>query len=347
MFPETFVQKHLAWSKPGELVFDPFSGRGTTVFEAVLNDRRAAACDTNPVAACVSRAKVNAPTVDALLQRLNELQETPIIRYCKEEKTDFFLLCFHDETYDELMHLRTHLDWENDPVDCFLAAASLGLLHGESHRSPRYFSNRMPRTISTKPDYSVRWWTKNNCVAPRREVFNLLRTEIDYRYVTPPPTTCGRVLHIDARKASEKFPEYEGQVALVITSPPYLDTTNFAEDQWLRLWFLGGAERPNSSLGIDDRHIRREDYWTFLREVWAGMAPMMRSEARVIVRMGGSKLNYDETTEGLERSLVEGLKTKVLLVEKRVSDITGGQLRSFRPNAAGTKVEYDYHFAVG
>ena len=26
-----------------------------------------------------------------------------------------------------------------------------------------------------------------------------------------------------------------------ITSPPYLNVTSFEEDQWLRLWFLGGS----------------------------------------------------------------------------------------------------------
>jgi len=43
MFPEVFVQKHLAWSRPNDLIFDPFSGRGTTVFESLLNGRRAIA----------------------------------------------------------------------------------------------------------------------------------------------------------------------------------------------------------------------------------------------------------------------------------------------------------------
>ena len=63
MFPEMLVRKHLVWSKRGDLILDPFSGRGTTVFESLLNDRRAIACDTNPVAVCVSRAKSAAPTM--------------------------------------------------------------------------------------------------------------------------------------------------------------------------------------------------------------------------------------------------------------------------------------------
>src|SRR5258705_2335387 len=43
----------------------------------------------------------------------------------------------------------------------------------------------------------------------------------------------------------------------VITSPPYLDVTNFEEDQWLRLWFLGGPPYPTRHrLASDDRHMQ-------------------------------------------------------------------------------------------
>jgi hypothetical protein len=36
-------------------------GRGTTVLESLLNDRKGLGCDTNPVAFCLSKAKADAP----------------------------------------------------------------------------------------------------------------------------------------------------------------------------------------------------------------------------------------------------------------------------------------------
>jgi malic enzyme len=56
VFPEAFVEKHLAASRFHGVVFDPFCGRGTTVFEALLNDREAAGCDLHPVAVCITGA---------------------------------------------------------------------------------------------------------------------------------------------------------------------------------------------------------------------------------------------------------------------------------------------------
>ena len=42
MFPEAFVEKHLAASRYRGVVFDPFCGRGTTIFQALLQEREAA-----------------------------------------------------------------------------------------------------------------------------------------------------------------------------------------------------------------------------------------------------------------------------------------------------------------
>jgi len=173
MFPEIFVKKHLVWSKPGELVFDPFSGRGTTVFESLLNDRRAIGCDTNPVAVCVSRAKSTAPKLSEILPRIAELRDLDDANYAPaQSSSEFFQLCFHPDTLRQVEHLRRNLSWKDDRADCFIAAVALGCLHGESHRSPRYFSNRMPRTISTKPEYFIRWWKARGCLPrclPSRE----------------------------------------------------------------------------------------------------------------------------------------------------------------------------------
>ncbi len=104
----------------------------------------------------------------------------------------------------------------------------------------------MPRTISTKPAYSVRWWCEKGCVPPERDVFSILRTCAAYRYQSPVPPLKGRVIEGDARRASTLLRSYKDKVKLVITSPPYLDITDYHEDQWLRLWFLGGAAKPNA-----------------------------------------------------------------------------------------------------
>lgn len=349
MFPESFVQKHLIWSKPGDIVLDPFSGRGTTVLQALLEGRRAIAGDTNPVAVCVSRAKADPPGLRSLLKRIDELEDLfQNGDWIDEalESDEFFVMCFSEPTLRQLGFLRGVLDWKNRRTDRFIAAIALGCLHGESHRSQWCFSNRMPRTISTKPAYSIRWWTERGCAPPIRDVFKILRGVARFRFESEAPKCRGRVAFADARVLNSRFRELKGEVRLMITSPPYIDTTNYREDQWLRLWFLGGPARPDGYGQGDDRHRGPESYWKFLTEAWRGVSDLLSDGAHVVVRIGGRHVEADSVRAELGRSLRVGLGTSVRLVESRASKIRNGQLKAFRPGAEGTQVEYDLHYRV-
>lgn len=347
MFPETFVRRNvLAWSKRDDVIFDPFSGRGTTVLESLLNGRKAIGCDTNPVAVCLSKAKADPPKLQEVLDRLEDLDQRcrSFTSKATEVTDEFFTLCFHEETLRQLLFLKK-LAWRESRVDCFIAALALGCLHGESHRSELCFSNRMPRTISTKPSYSVRWWKKNECLPPKRNVFSILRICAAYRYQSAVPALKGRVVEGDVRRASTLLRSYREKVRLVITSPPYLDITDYHEDQWLRLWFLGGASKPISGQNKDDRHRRVEAYWQFLREAWMGVAALLQDSAQVVVRIGGTRLGEEQLCVGLLESLnFTGRKFKLL--ESRQTDIKNGQRRMFSTVPHKAAVEHDFRFKL-
>jgi DNA methylase len=347
MFPEAFVRRNvLAWSQPEDVVLDPFSGRGTTVFESLLNSRRAIGCDTNPVAVCLSRAKAAPPKLEELYGRIEELHQGLHSRDSEapEVSDEFFRLCFHEHTLHQLLFLRKKLEWRKSNTDCFLAALALGCLHGESHRTELCFSNRMPRTISTKPAYSIRWWQRNACLPPERDVFHILRLAAEYRYQSQAPRLKGRIVEGDARRAGTLLRSYREKVRLVITSPPYLDITDYHEDQWLRLWFLGGASRPIAGQGRDDRHRLVDAYWQFLREAWLGVMPLLHKSAQIVVRIGGTRLSQTELGVGLLESL-NSTGRKFKLLEQRTSAIENSQRRIFQ-KLPKSSVEYDFRFKL-
>ena len=338
----------LSFTRPGDLVLDPFSGRGTTILESSLQNRRAIGTDVNLVAACVSGAKADVPLLEDVLSRLSALSVSIPDHVSEEFQTEFFDYCFHPDTLREVIHLRDSLKWRENAVDRFIAAVALGVLHGESHRSPVYFSNRMPRTISTKPDYSVRWWKSHGLRPQRRAVFEILPALCAKRLAAPRPSGFARIALRDARQCSTEFAEFTGQVKLVVTSPPYLDTTDYSEDQWLRVWFLGGPSSPTRGMNSDDRHRNISEYWTFLEEVWSGIKSLLSDSAVIAVRIGGKKLSVEDITEGLFYSLSRGLNSKVKLLDAPITtEIKNGQLNSFRPGDYGKKHEHDYVFRVG
>lgn len=345
MFPEEFARVHVsAWTEPGDVVFDPFSGRGTTVFEALLRGRAAFGTDTSEVAVCVSSAKADPPRLVSIKKRLDVLEETLSRKAAPRvlRPDDFFANCFSKNTFRQLSFLRGELAWRRSRTDRFIAALCLGSLHGESHRSERYFSNRMPRTISTKPAYSIRWWNENGYTAPERDAFAVLRSEAEYRFESEPAAVRGRVSLSDARVASRSFPGLKRSVKLVVTSPPYLDTTNFREDQWLRRWFLGGPPHPPRGPRGDDRHHSAERYWAFLGEAWSGVAPLLKADAVIVVRVGGKKFTASQIEHGVVESLRSGLQRPVEVVEARSSAIVKSQIRSFsndEPTSASREVD--------
>lgn len=352
MFPEDFVAKQvLAFTRRGDWVFDPFSGRGTTVFESLLNGRHAAGTDLNPVAACVAGAKADPPLLRNVLARIQSLKsEANAANMTAQDlpTSAFFGWCFHETTLAELCFLRKSLNWQRSKVDRFIAAVVLGCLHGESHKTPNCLSNRMPRTISTKPDYSIKWWAARGLNAPERKSFDILRTMVRYRLAEKVPDLIGKVKLRDARLSGQAFPLLKEQVSLVVTSPPYLDTTDYIEDQWLRLWFLGGPEHPRGGVNRDDRHTKLDSYWTFLRETWRGVEPLVKKGTHVVVRIGGTRVPKQDLADGLLASLQQGFGGhRVNAIQSgATTKIRNRQTNVFRPGTSSDRYEHDFTFKV-
>jgi len=348
MFPESFAQKWIArFSKPGDVVLDPFCGRGTTPFCAIEMGRRAFGVDINDVAYCLSKAKTSAPSLPSLLRRLTYLERNfdgRNWRQLAEQLPEFFYHAFARRTLQQIMYLRELLRWRDCKTDAMVAALALGSLHGEATQSPSYFSNQMPRTISTKPAYSVRFWKDRDLQPPNRNIFTVLRQRALYRYETPPPQGDSIILHEDMRRLPLKHDRSFGQIKCVVTSPPYLDTTNFEEDQWLRLWFLGGPPYPTRGrVSRDDRHVDSGKYWQFIGDMWRSLGQIVASGAHVVIRIGSRKISADNITRALAGAAVcSGRRVKLLSAD--VSEIQKRQTDVFRPGTTGCKIEIDCVF---
>ncbi len=348
MFPESFAAGWIErLSEPGDVILDPFSGRGTTPFQALMMGRKAVACDTNPVAYCLTAAKTNAPALEAVKTRLDGLKATFDGRHWRHESDElgeFFRFAFSRKTLNQLVYLRASLNWRRSDADRMLAALVLGSLHGEMDRSTSYLSNQMPRTISTKPGYSVRYWRRHRLVAPERDVFALVRSRADFRYEEPPPKGTCRVYHMDLRQLPKKKRSLPSPIRYAITSPPYQNVTNFQEDQWLRLWFLGGPHYPvSNSSSRDDRHSNDKRYWTFISDMWCTFDKIMSPSAQVIIRIGHPTLNPESLRDALTRAATACCR-RVQLVNMQVSEIRKRQTDAFRPGSAGIHEEIDCHY---
>jgi hypothetical protein len=348
MFPESFAERWInELSRPGQVVLDPFSGRGTTAFQALLLGRRCVAADVNDVAYCVTKAKVKAPSLTAVLRRLTALEKGfKFGEWLRPQRAmpEFFHVAYSDRTLRQVLYLREALGWRRNDTDCMIAALALGALHGETHKSPSYLSNQMPRTISTKPFYSVKFWRSRNLLPPERDAFELLRTQARYRYESEPPEGEAVVLHEDMRHLSWKKEQLPGPIRLAVTSPPYFDVTNFEEDQWLRLWFLGGPPHPTRHrVSRDDRHESQQKYWSFIADMWRMLGTVIAPRGHVVIRLGARGEHIDSMRRKLSScSAFSG--RRVGLSSWSCSELQRRQTDSFRPGTKGCMVELDCHF---
>ena len=260
----------------------------------------------------------------------------------------FFRRAFYHTTLRELLFLRSALNWKESSVHRFITALVLGSLHGEMDKSSSYFSNQMPRTISTKPDYSIGYWEKHSLWPRKRDVFQLLRERAKFRLRDANlPGLSGKVALGDARTAADLFPESRRKVKLILTSPPYLNVTNYEEDQWLRLWVLGNEPFPTyKTISKDDRHLDPIKYWKFLEEVWQGIEPLLSKGASLVCRIGAKDLKRDEVTDGLTESLKEVFPSLRRKKPPVVSRIRNRQTEYFRPGSKGCLYEMDFAFSL-
>ena len=345
MFPEAFAETWIAKvTKSGEIVFDPFCGRGTAPFQALLMGRRAIGNDINPVAYCVTRAKTRAPSRRAVLSRVTRLEsEFESMDFTPDAMPPFFKYAYHRATLAQLLVLRSRLKRRESDTDAMVAALALGTLHGDATES--YLSNQMPRTISTKPGYSIRFWKERGLRPPRRNAFDVIRGAARFRYESEPPAAKGEVLLGDMRDLPQKL-RGGPLIRTAITSPPYLDTTSFEEDQWLRLWFLGEPPEPSvGRLSPDDRHSTRDGYWRLIADMWRMLGATLASNSNVVIRLGYRENPTDEVVEML-RETARLARRKVRLKTVAESEMRRRQTGSFRPGSVGYSREIDAHFTL-
>lgn len=320
-FPAALAHAFIArYSRRGDVVLDPFSGRGTVPLQACVEGRIGVGNDLNPLAHLLTAAKVEPASPAEASTRLLALRlawlshakrwdriAVEAVRSAGEggprvpaagslvgrarSADDEVLpeevaLAFHPRTLGQLLYVRAVLD-PTDRIDRFLLAALSGILHG---KRPSYLSEVMPNTFSMARRYVRTFIRENGYRAPERDVFNLLEAKLRRLYRDPLPSARGIALLGDARDVGRRLgvelrrralPE---RVRLVVGSPPYLRVVKYGYYNWLRAWLLG-LDAATIDATLDDAH-RRGPYLVFLRDVLADLQPVLTEDAVVVLVVG-------------------------------------------------------------
>lgn len=239
--PAAFIKE---FTKEGDIVFDPFSGSGTTAVEAVINNRNFYGFEINPLAVSIAQIKTRKLSV-RILHNLNE----ELIYMIKNNQ--------YNISENDLPYLLNRDHWFKDFVQHDLIVINKAI--------DDLFDNTIDN-LPWKEDYKL--FYKMTLSAILRNVSNC-----DTRHVFPGVSKRMRALeaegriHIDVtasferaiKKRAEYYSEYSGdatatikqadstlvdlselknKVDLIVTNPPYISSVRYIETMKIEMYWM-------------------------------------------------------------------------------------------------------------
>lgn len=309
-------------SQNGDIVIDPFMGSGTTVVEAIVNNRIGIGTDINEIAVLLAKVKstpikyellVNEFTnlIFKLNSKLNGEFENELLKaseYIKlPERVDYW---FKPHIRDKLLIILFNiLNIENKDIQDFFLITFAQILKScsiwlqKSVKPTRDFNKK-----EIDPFYKFEWQAKR--MIKKHNDFNhilsqKIRENIDkYRIVK----------NSDARN----LPCENGKASLIVTSPPYVTSYEYADlHQLPSLWFgfldelssfrkkfIGSSFRERETidlksfiadkivmkLGDNKKGIEVRNYFADMLESFIEMKRVLKKGGKAAIVIGNTKL---------------------------------------------------------
>ena len=286
--PRFFIDR---FTDPGEKVYDPFMGRGTTLLEAALMKRIPVGCDVNPLSALLCTPRLHAPTLAEIKNRLDKIPlDTPT------DIREDLLVFYHPDTLRELSSLREYfLDKEKkktlDSIDSWIRMVATNRLTGHS---PGFFSvYTLPPNQAVSIASQIRINEKRQQTPPARDIRAIILKKSKNLLGDLTDVEKKNLLSIGDKSQcvtsnSQSTPSIAAKsIALVVTSPPFLDIVQYDQDNWLRCWFNG----------IDSKTV---PIWQLRNpQAWQdAMAAVFKELHRILVKDGMVAFEVGEVRNG-------------------------------------------------
>lgn len=312
--PAWFIER---LTREDDVVYDPFSGRGTTAVEAALRRRRVIANDINPLSAILAQPRLEAPDISTIEKRIKSL------RFSSRAESDMDLsMFFHRDTERDILNLRSYLDQRRregaeDATDRWIRMVSTNRLTGHS---PGFFSvYTLPPNQAASPENQIRINLKLGQQPTYRDIRALILKKTAQLLKKLSVSEIERLRHAAGSavflgcEAAQTSAIPSNTVQLTVTSPPFLDVVQYARDNWLRCWFNG----------LDAETIGSQITMSKTVEAWADAMSRVFDELYRITKPGGyvafevgevrkGKVKLEETVAPL--GLAAGFDCEAILI---------------------------------
>ena len=269
--PKFFID---LFTKSGDIVYDPFAGRGTTLIEAAILNRNIISNDINPLSRILTEPRLNIPTIQQIEERLNQIQ-------FKDSNADINLSMFyHKDTESEIVCLRNELDSSNF-IDNWIKMVCTTRLTG--HSAGFFSGYTLPPNQATTQKGQVLINQKLGISPPYKNTKEIIlkKSKALQRNLSPSLIQqlfeVGKNAIFSSKDSKNTFHIPNESVRLTVTSPPFLNIVRYASDNWLRCWF-------NS---IDSRQVEKELVSCRTVSQWSKMMSFVFDELYRVTLPGG------------------------------------------------------------
>jgi len=297
-----------------DLIVDPFGGCGTTLVESKVMGRPSIAVDINPVAVLITKAKITPfdpikieKEFDLLKKRLETYTENTKVKSPKHDRIDYW---FKPKEKRRLAFIFAEISKikDQDIQDFFFCGFSNILKNCSIWLQKSNKPTRDPNKIPSEPINAFLKQIKK-MLRGNTQLYELLERSKNLK-------TQSRVFCADARK----IPTKDNTVNLIVTSPPYVTSYEYADlHQLTALWleytkdlsdfrkrFIGTSYHSKKDLTLNSsiaESIRKElleidkktaeevsTYFSEMNQVFIEMKRMLKKGGKTCIVVGNTSL---------------------------------------------------------
>jgi hypothetical protein len=263
------------FTQKGDTILDPFSGTGTIPLESCLNSRHGIGSDLSPLAYHLTLAKVNPPAEAETTERIEQL--STFLNQEKLTEEDWAdvpneIPAFYEKrTLEEILKARKFLlkNAKPDNVTSLLIASTAHLLHGNR---PYALSRRSHNMFPIPP--------KGNFVY--KSLVKALTDKV--RRVLPHTLPANFTVGSAYSYSADNIPLLQKSVDAIITSPPFLGTTDFLRHNRIRLWFCGWNYEKQEKMKT--QFLENANSTESYRPILAEFARLLKPNSLAIFHLG-------------------------------------------------------------
>jgi DNA methylase len=308
---EVFLPRHF---RPGQCVYDPFVGSGTTLVEANAFGAAAVGCDISAFNCLLARVKTTSYSLATLELGLRGVLEQS--RHLAEvvstaDVSDWLRAWYSERALGELLAYHCVASESVDDPGWDVARVILSRA-ARSARQTTHFDLDFPRQPITEPYWCYKH--KREC-RPVDEAMKFLRRYTDdtvrriREFASLRSDERVEVIHDDAR-----FVDLPVEASGIITSPPYPGLIDYHEQHRYSYELLGLRDRREEEIGPASRGHSQQAIRAYVRDmiaVFSNARDQLPKGAPVIVVVNDSRNLYPVILEDSGLQMTEKLTRHV------------------------------------